>query len=178
MADETGAPVPTGASPFDVPGDLKELADHFGAPKYVSTRSELPLSGNWAGRELLVIETNEWYTWNAGWYAQSRMTDGFTEGVLAGGWDTPSHNTISRRGGWVELRFNARRSTNLAVGGVLVTVPSGFRADAPAWGFAWGLLGANSTIQCYYDTNTNQVRVQQAVSATQAIALSMRWLAA
>ncbi len=63
MVDITGAPVPTNLSPFDVPADLKSLADHFGASETVAAAANLPGSGNWQGRKLTVRDTWRTYTW-------------------------------------------------------------------------------------------------------------------
>ena len=74
MVDVTGAPVPTGGSPFDVPGDLAALAGHFGDDEFfsVATASSLPSSGNWPGRLLMARDTGVLYrcvalpgTWRA-----------------------------------------------------------------------------------------------------------------
>jgi hypothetical protein len=69
MADVTGAPVPSGASEFDVPGDLKALADHFGGAHMYSAvnAAALPSTGNWAGRLMLTADTGLLYAWNGQW---------------------------------------------------------------------------------------------------------------
>lgn len=70
MADVTDAPVPTGASEFDVPGDLGALADHFGGLDMYSraNAAALPSTDNWEGRQLLARDTRIVYVWTSvGW---------------------------------------------------------------------------------------------------------------
>lgn len=70
MVDVTGAPVPLGSSPFDVPGDLKDLADHFGGPGMfaVANAAALPTTGNWTGRTLWVQSLGQPREWDGtGW---------------------------------------------------------------------------------------------------------------
>lgn len=63
MADVTGIPVPTNASPFDVPGDIKKVADAVGdQTRYsVANAAALPASGNWLGRILMTQDTKDLY---------------------------------------------------------------------------------------------------------------------
>lgn len=74
MVDVTGIPVPTGASPFRVPEDMKAMADRIGAPEMfaVATTGALPTSGNWAGRILTVQDTGAVYVWLGAWRMISR----------------------------------------------------------------------------------------------------------
>lgn len=81
MADVTDAPVPTGSDEFDIPGDMQELADHFGAPSMyaVANASALPASGNWEGRILETADTGNVYIWQAGaWALLARTQTGAT----------------------------------------------------------------------------------------------------
>lgn len=80
MADVTGGPVVTNASPFAVPADLTALKDHFGAAGMfsVANAAALPASGNWAGRLLTTADTGSLYRHNGtSW-----------EAILSRGWTT------------------------------------------------------------------------------------------
>ena len=69
MADVTGGTPPTGSSPFDVPGDLAEVYDHFGDASMFSVANavSLPSAGNWPGRTLQAADTGVLYKWNGSW---------------------------------------------------------------------------------------------------------------
>ncbi len=96
--------------------------------------------------------------------------------VRTGTWDSVSSDEISRVGRLVTYRFNARRITsNLAAGGAIANVPVGYRGLKNVWGFAWGLGGAASSLQIYLDAANNQVKINQALTASQSVALSLAW---
>lgn len=125
MADVTGTPVPTGASPFRVSEDLEALADHFGAPEMfqVANAAALPASGNWVGRRLPVADTGVTYRWDgSSWRAVTsgvRFKAAFVStetpigGVSIVNFPTVSEDTVS---GWSAGTYTVK------VGGVyLVT---------------------------------------------------------
>ena len=80
MVDVTGGTPPTGASPFRVPEDIKEVYDHFGAPGMfsVATVANLPASGNWEGRILLARDTGVEYRWTSGGWKYTAGGDRLT----------------------------------------------------------------------------------------------------
>lgn len=65
MADVTGGTPPTGASPFDPVADIAEVYEHYGSQDMFSrpTAADLPASGNWPGRTLMVQDLNVLYMW-------------------------------------------------------------------------------------------------------------------
>lgn len=96
--------------------------------------------------------------------------------IRTGTWDTVSSDEVSRVGRFVTYRFNARRITGtLAAGGAIANVPVGYRGLKNVWGFAWGLGGAASSLQIYLDAASNQVKINQALTVNQSIALSLTW---
>jgi len=96
--------------------------------------------------------------------------------IRTGTWDSVSSDEISRVGRFVTYRFNARRiTTTLAVGGAIANVPVGYRGLKNVWGFAWGLGGAANSLQIYLDAANNQVKINQALTVNQSIALSLTW---
>lgn len=76
MADVTGIPVPTGASPFRVPEDMKAMADRIGAAEMfsVATAANLPAADNWAGRILTTADDGSVWRWNGTWKKISEDT--------------------------------------------------------------------------------------------------------
>jgi len=112
MADVTGGPTITNASPFAVPADMTALKDHFGAlGKYsVTTSASLPASGNWGGRQLVALDTMLTHIWNGSAWVVGN-TGGWTNLTLATNWSTqanygtPQFRVID---GWCELRGVAR----------------------------------------------------------------------
>ncbi|MEO2134597.1 hypothetical protein [Microbacterium sp.] len=87
MADVTGIPVPAATDEFDVPGDLKALADYIGDVSMfeVATASALPMTGNWVGRRLLAADTGVLYRWNgSGWKALFDVVKSVPAKVLVG----------------------------------------------------------------------------------------------
>lgn len=109
-------------------------------------------------------------TWQLVYAADSSVSP-----TLGSGW-TVSANVLKRRSGIAFLDFNASRSANAAVGAVVVSIPAGYRASSPnIYAQAWGLAGANNTIQSFYDVGAHQIKINQAVASGQAIALSMCW---
>ena len=95
--------------------------------------------------------------------------------TVAAGWSSPSQNIVVSNDMRATLTFNAIRATTSTVDSVIVTIPEGFRAGANAYGFGWGLLGGASSIQCWYDASVHQVKMRQALSAGQSLALTMSW---
>lgn len=109
--------------------------------------------------------------WIPVFYKPSSVAD-----IRTGTWDSVSSDEISRVGRSVTYRFNARRiTTTLAAGGAIANVPVGYRGLKNVWGFAWGLGGAASSLQIYLDAANNQVKLNQALTAGQSIALSLTW---
>lgn len=177
MADVTGFTRPTNASPFDVPGDINKLADHFGDPGMFSVpdAASLPAAGNWPGRLLTVADTGAIYKYNGTAWEMIYRPEESTTATPGSGWGTPTHNTLFRRYEWVEFRFNATRTSNLATGGTVATIPAGYRTNVQVWALAWGLSGAGVANQVYYDSASNQVKVNNALSSGQALAIYMLW---
>lgn len=96
--------------------------------------------------------------------------------VVGGGWAAPSVLSLTKNNGIATLAFNATAATTRAIGSVVVTIPAGYRFNLHnLWDHAWGLLGAAGALQIYYDVAANQIKINQAVSAGQSIALSLSW---
>lgn len=96
--------------------------------------------------------------------------------TLATGWAAPSVLSLKKVNGTVILAVNVAASTTRAIGSVVVTIPAGYRFNLHnLWDHAWGLLGAVSSLQVYYEIATNQIKINQPVSAGQSIALTMQW---
>lgn len=120
MPDVTGAPVPTGSSPFDVPGDLGKLADHFGDGFSVATASGLPSSGNWVGRSMWVVDEALIYVWNgSAWSGEGSVI----APTAATGW--------SFSGGFAVSKVGTSKRTDASVqitrsGGTLSISTSGY----------------------------------------------------
>lgn len=98
MADVTDAPVPTGSSEFDIPGDLGRLADHFGDSDMfaVPTTADLPASDNWPGRTLMTSDNKIVYLWTgSGWVPM------FSPWIAY----TPTSSTLSVGGGSSLTRY-------------------------------------------------------------------------
>jgi hypothetical protein len=79
MADVTDAPVPTGSSEFDIPGDLGRLADHFGDGNMfaVANAAALPSTDNWVGRMLTTSDNGNLYRWlGSAWFLMPRVRRG------------------------------------------------------------------------------------------------------
>jgi hypothetical protein len=166
---------------FNLPGDLQaaaNFADTFANLRRGTAADRAALVAGQLRDGMLFLEndTGDLYSYTTvdGWSWMGGTTASAVP-TLASGWNTPSANFIDRRGGWAMLLFNAARSTNGAAGTACVSIPAKFRAGRAVYAQAWGLLGANNTIQCYYDTAANQVKINQAVNAGQSIALSMSW---
>lgn len=113
----------------------------------------------------------------SGWVSLGDIAPATGTPTVAAGWATPSVNTVSRVDGIATLTFNASRTSNSVVDGVAVTVPVGFRAASSPniYGHAWGLAGAASSIQVWYDTSSHVVRLRQTVASGQSIALTFIW---
>lgn len=126
MADVTGAPVPTGSSPFDVPGDLADLADHFGDADFfaVDTASALPMTGNWVKRRMKARDTGVEYVWSGStWQAAP-----WTNLTLNSGWDAYASETPRYRVVDGVAYFNGRvRTTSNSAGAVIGVIPSAIR---------------------------------------------------
>lgn len=95
--------------------------------------------------------------------------------TVANGWQIPSLNVVTGRDGWAHLTFNAIRTTTSSADATIVSIPAGFRTLTNHYGFGWGLLGGASSIQCWYDTSVHQIKMRQALSAGQSLALTMYW---
>lgn len=139
MADTTVAPVPTGASEFDVPGDLQALADHFGGSGMfkVATIATLPLAAaNWPGRQLYVEEDKSFRIWDAGtsqWLTTAELGSAWVPvtpesayyNVVANG----SYPALSvrRTGQLVELNGHISTDGNTGNDSTWAYIPAGYR---------------------------------------------------
>lgn len=88
MADVTGIPVPTGASPFRPAEDMQAMADRIGAPEMfsVATAANLPAADNWDGRRLLARDKQRWYTWvSSSWVGERVIVTGSVACPASGG---------------------------------------------------------------------------------------------
>jgi hypothetical protein len=85
-------------------------------------------------------------------------------------WSTISTNTIVKKNGWAILRFNGTRSVStLAVGGIIGTVPVGYRTTLKnVW--ARDFVG---NVPVYYDAANNAIKVNQSVASGTALAFSL-----
>jgi len=164
MADATGAPVPTGTSPFDVPGDLKDLADHFGDEEFysVASASNLPASGNWRGRVLMARDTGVLYVCTAlpGTWKTVTSTDDSGWIVVGSGGGAPAFGTgwsAVSASGWSGVRFRlkngvlfisgaATKSSYSGLGDAIFTLPSGFRPSTRFIGVGYGSTGAQYVV--------------------------------
>lgn len=128
MADVTNAPVPTGNSEFDVPGDLQALADHFGDSEFYSraTASGFPPADNWQGRLMLARDTGTLYRWfGSSWVVSSEDT-GWLTPTLTSPWTAVSGSPVGYRriNGVVYMRGRVQGGTP---GTSFCTLPAGFR---------------------------------------------------
>lgn len=131
MTDVTGAPLPTGASPFNVPGDLKALADHFGDQTYfsVATTASLPTSGNWPGRILHVEDIDVIAEWTGSAWRRFYPVHAMQQGTVA----CPGTGAVLSGIGWSDLitiSFTAGRFSSPPHVKVQTVGP----ADQIAWG--------------------------------------------
>lgn len=167
MVDVTGAPVPTGASEFDVPGDLKALADHFGGSDYLSvpTVSALPAVGNWAGRIMQAVDTGSLHSWSStGWNLIYEDT-GWQPLSLSGSWNNYPGFAAARyrrMSGIVHLEGQIQGGGT----GAIATLPARFRPGStkafitPAsTGVGEIRLFSNGTVllQSFYAGGTNLI---------------------
>lgn len=137
MADVTGGPVVTNASPFAVPADLTDLKNHFGdASNFgVPTIASLPASGNWYGRILSVQEDESVRRWHgSGWDIIWLPADsGWQALTLSGGW-------VSFGSGYGDPRYRLIngvvhmagliKSGTVTAGTVIATLPLGYRPSS------------------------------------------------
>jgi len=116
------------------------------------------------------------YVREAGNWVASFLDDDQSSISLASGWNTPSFNALIRRSGWVQTRFNAFRSANLAPGGVIGTVPVGYRSTTNSYGVGMGLAGAQDVIPIVYDPSTDQLKTfNRGIAAGQSLLVYMIW---
>lgn len=134
MADVTGAPLPTGASPFDVPGDLKDLADHFGDPDQFErpTPGDLPATGNWPGRTMYVTSDGTTRLWTgSAWIItfKAATAPGSVTYTASSGFNiTTSNNQMYTRDGWVLGTVDwTKTSGSLGHADQLFTLDAAFR---------------------------------------------------
>ena len=130
MADVTGIPVPTGASPFDVPGDLRAFADHVGGLSMfsVATASSLPSSGNWEGRLLMARDSGVLYRCTSLPATWRSVTD--VSGTIspAAGFTLQSASFLKKdSAGFVTGLLLVSRGSAIAHDTQIATLPSGFR---------------------------------------------------
>lgn len=145
----------------------------------VETIAELPLTGNQPGRLIWVEEDDRVRRWDgAQWGVIGFPPSIQTTPTPGSGWQTPFLNSIYQRSGWVQLTFNAYRSSAAASGAVIVDVPVGYRGNhndfavSPVFDLSENVVG--STL-CYYDTSTEQVKLKSAIPDDTSIALTMGW---
>lgn len=162
--------------------DLTEVAAYaalVGNLKVLTSAQRVALTGpdRWVG--LYVEETDTGLLWKytaGGWVMVLPSSgDQTVTPVVQAGFSPPSVNALDSRAGIAFLSFNAVRSAGSAVGQYVVAIPPGFRGDRNVWTHAWGLSGAASAIQCYYDVGVHMIRMQQVLTTGQSIALSMNW---
>lgn len=159
--------------------DDSEAALH--AADSVATIAELPVVGNWDGRLIWVAEDDRVRRWDgAQWGVIGFPPSITTTPTLGSGWATPSLNSIYQRSGWVQLNFNAYRTSSGSFGTVVVDVPVGYRGDFNVFQPAihlvsTGVLATPNTIMCWYDRDTEQVKLYQNVAADRSIAFTMTW---
>lgn len=159
MADVTGTPVPTGASPFRVPEDLEAIASHFGDASMfaVASVSALPASGNWLGRSLLAVAEKAVYVCTAlpgTWTAVSGLED--TGWIVVGsGGDAPGFGSgwsPQTGSGWSGLRFrrklgvlhisgSVQKTSYGALTDAIFTLPAQFRPATRFMGVSYGSAG-------------------------------------
>lgn len=149
------------------------------ARDWVETIAELPITGNQPGRLIWVEEDDRIRRWDgAQWGVVGFPPSISTTPTPGSGWQTPFLNSIYQRSGWVQLTFNAYRSTAGASGAVVVDVPVGYRGNhnafamSPVYDISENVVG--STL-CYYDTATEQVKVKGSMADDTSIAFNMSW---
>lgn len=164
MADVTDAPVPIGSDEFDIPGDFKKLADHFGDDDMFSrpNPAALPSSGNWPGRMLMTEDTGVVYQWKGS--AWVPIAGGPTGAITGGSNVDWSGVDLAREGRRVFTDGRVTKTTGtFGTTEAIGTVPAGFRPledqliDTVFFttGFAafWGVLRVNATGLVYANFN-------------------------
>lgn len=139
MADVTDAPVPTGSSPFDVPGDLSALADHFGDPAMFSVAipADLPAAvDNWPGRQVYVRSDKSFRIWDA------TAAQWYTLAEIGGSWvnltpESAYYNIVDngtwlaaavrKNGPYTELTGHISTDGSTGVASTWAYVPVGYR---------------------------------------------------
>lgn len=145
----------------------------------VATVADLPVTDNWTGRLIYVQEDDRLRRWSGTqWGVIGFPPSIFTEPAIGSGWDTPSINQLYQRSGWVQLTFNARRTSAAAVGAVIAEVPVGYRGNHNVFAMA-GRFDASvnpiDPILCYYDWITEEVKLRSPMASGTYVALTIGW---
>ena len=180
MTGRTGYTEITNGDAPDFGPDITSVLEHFDPliGESAADESALPATGNWVGRLIHVEDVDDLWVCTGlpdTWTRVTRSSTATATPTIGVSWYTPTVNYVELRSGIVFYRFVGQRSAVISGGGVVATIPVGFRTDAKVSTFAYGSSGATVTTQVYYDAATHQVKHAVSIPFEGVIDFTLMW---
>lgn len=180
MTGRTGYTEITNGDAPDFGPDITSVLEHFDPliGESAADASSLPASGNWVGRTILVEDIDDLYVCTGlpnSWQRATRSSTSTGTPTMGVSWYAPTLNSVELRSGVVFYRFTGQRSAVIGGGGVIATIPVGFRTNAKVATQSYGSSGSSNPTQVYYDTATHQVKHTQTIPFEGVIDFTLSW---